>query len=249
MQIIYTLLAIYALVFFTCTVIIFTPCYFLLFLLSDPLKAPFRAHRLSRTWASLVIAGLLVRVKIKGKEKLDPNATYVCIANHLSQLDVPVYAMACLPAIRFLAKAELGKIPLMGYVIRRTYFMVDRSNKSDRSKSMAAMQKSLGEGIGLFLCPEGTRNRTGEPLLPFKDGAFRLAIEAQVPLAALVIYNSHRRNSPRIPLSLIPGTIEGEWIEVIDTKGLTEKNTEELKDRVRKNMENHIIAWRKEHGR
>lgn len=248
MPLIYGILAIYGILFFTITLVLAVPTYFLVFNIWPERKAIHVAHKVSRFWASTLLTALFIRLRIKNKALLDPNKKYVAIANHLSQLDVPAYAVACRPAVRFLAKAELGKIPLMGYVIRRTYFLVKREDKSDRVKTMAALQKSLEGGAGLFICPEGTRNRTDAPLLPFKDGAFRLAIQAQVPLAVLVIYNSSKRNSPKIPLSLIPGTIDAEWLEVIETKGMTENDVEALKTRVRKNMEDHILAWRAQHG-
>lgn len=248
MPLIYGLLALWGTVFFAITLLLSVPSYFLVYVLYPPSKAPFVAHKVSRFWAAFLMTSLLVRVRVKNKHLLDPKGKYICIANHLSQLDIPVYALACRPPVRFLAKAELGKIPLLGYVIRRNYFLVRREDKADRTRIMAAMHRNLGEGLGLFICPEGTRNRTTATLLPFKDGAFRLAIQAQVPIAVLVIYNSHKRNSPKIPLSLIPGTIYTEWLEVVDTRGLKEEDMEGLKQRIHANMEKHIVEWRTRHG-
>lgn len=249
MPIIYGLLAIWGILFFALNLVLAVPTYFFVFTFFSEKRAPHAAHAVSRFWARVLMTFLFVRVKVRNKEILDPKATYVFVANHLSQLDIPTYALACRNTLRFLAKAELGKIPLLGYVIRKTYFMVKREDKADRTKSMLAMQKSLEEGIGLFICPEGTRNRTKEILLPFKDGAFRLAIQAQVPVAALVIYNSHWRNRPTQPLSLVPGVIGAEWTEVVDTRGMTETDVDALRDRIRSNMEAKIISWRAKHGK
>ncbi len=244
MQVIYFLLAIYGLTIFVITLILIVPCYFLVFLIQPENKIPFVAHKFTRLWGNILLPLVFVRVKIKNKELIKKNRTYVFIANHLSQLDIPVYVHATHNVLRFLAKAELGKIPLLGYVIKKTYFMVRREDKSDRQKIMQLMKQTLEQRIGLFICPEGTRNRTKNILLPFKDGAFRLAIEAQVPLAVFVVYDSYLRNKPSSPLSLIPGTIHGEWIEVVDTTGMTEKDVPALKERVWRDMEKSIIAFR-----
>ncbi|MCC7303673.1 MAG: 1-acyl-sn-glycerol-3-phosphate acyltransferase [Bacteroidia bacterium] len=249
MPVIYGILAVYGTLLFALTLILAVPTYFFVFTFFPPQRAPRAAHQVSRFWAGVLMFFLMVRVRVKNREILDPNAVYVVIANHLSQLDIPTYAIACTPVVRFLAKAELGKIPLLGYVIRRTYLMVKREDKADRHKIMIAMQKTLEEGIGLFLCPEGTRNRTEQALLPFKDGAFRLAIRAQVPLAVLVVYNSHLRNRPAQPLSLVPGTIEAEWLEVVDTRGMTEEDVEKLRDRVWSGMKTKILNRRSAHGK
>jgi 1-acyl-sn-glycerol-3-phosphate acyltransferase len=94
------------------------------------------------------------------------------------------------------------------------------------------MKRSLDEGISVFLCPEGTRNRTSNPLIEFKDGAFRLAIEAQVPVAVFTIFDSKKRNSPQSQMEIIPGVIHGKWDEPIETKGMTLDDVSLLKEKV-----------------
>ena len=148
-----------------------------------------------------------IRLVTKNYELLDKDQTYVFIANHRSQLDIPAYALATHHTIRFLAKEELTKIPLMGFIIRRLYIPVNRKDKEARAKSMENMDESIREGISVFICPEGTRNKGGEPLLPFRDGAFRLAIESQVSIATLVILYTEKLLSPMRPIELSPGKI------------------------------------------
>jgi 1-acyl-sn-glycerol-3-phosphate acyltransferase len=243
MAILYALLAIYALLFFGITLIIATLVYVFFFALTPKARAPHVAHGFSRIWAAVIMPMFFIRVRVQNKEIVDPKKTYVFVANHLSQLDIPVYALACKNTFRFLAKAELTKIPLLGFIIKRLYITVDRGDKNDRSKSIQAMKSSLDDNISVFLCPEGTRNRTKELLLPFKDGAFRLAIEAQKPIAVLTIFNSRERNSPTSPISLIPGTIDAKWEGIIETKGLGAGDVERIKDQAADMIRNSLIKY------
>ena len=91
------------------------------------------------------------------------------------------------------------------------------------------MMQSLKDGISVFLCPEGTRNRTQKPLLDFRDGAFRLAIESQTPVAVLTVLGARERNSPKNPVSLRPGIIYAVWDDPIETKGMTQNDVPLLK--------------------
>jgi len=228
---------------FSISLFIVVPCFFFVFSFYPDKKAPHIAHRnISRRWAKLFYLLFFIRVKIKGEEFIDEKRTYVFVANHVSQLDVPAYAIACRNTIRFLAKAELTKIPLMEYVIRKLYLSVDRSNKEARYKSMQNMRKSLEEGISVFICPEGTRNRTSEPLLEFKDGAFRLAIEAQIPVAVLTVLDSQKLLSTLRPIELAPGTIHAIWDMPVETKGMTEADIPVLKEKVRALMIAHLTS-------
>lgn len=146
-------------------------------------------------------------------------------------LDIPLFARACSNTFRFLSKAELARIPLLGYVIKRLYITVNRSDRRDRQRSIEVMKKTIEEGISVFLCPEGTRNISDAPLMPFKDGAFRLAIATQTPLAVLTVINSEKLLSPKTAIALSPGKIIAEWSAPVDTTGMTEADVEMLKNK------------------
>jgi 1-acyl-sn-glycerol-3-phosphate acyltransferase len=235
------LYGIYGMIVLLITLIIFTTCYFFVFTFIKKEKAPFIAHQyISRTWAETLLALFGIRTVVKNRELLDPKATYVFIANHLSQLDIPAYVIATKHPIRFLAKSELTKLPLMGYIIKRLYVSVDRKDKAARARSMENMIASLQEGLSVFICPEGTRNKTNEPLLPFHDGAFRLAIQTQLPLACLVIKNTDKLLSPLRPIELSPGTITCEWCKPFPTKGMTLDDLPVLKAAVLEEMTKHL---------
>lgn len=228
---------IYAFIIFISTLLISFCSYVLVFLLASKKKSPFIAHQyVSRYWSRVLFFFFGIRLIVKNKERLDKNQTYVFIANHRSQLDIPCYAIATDHTIRFLSKVELTKIPLLGYVIRHLYITVDRKDKEARAKSMEKMIKSLSDGISVFICPEGTRNKGNEPLLQFHDGAFKLAIQSQNPLALLVLNGVDKLNSPKHPLELSPGRVTGQWCEPIPTKGMTEEDLPALKEAAIKQM-------------
>jgi 1-acyl-sn-glycerol-3-phosphate acyltransferase len=240
------ILGIYALLVFVSTMLVTTLLYAVIFTVVPRRKSPFTAHRLSRAWAYILSVLLFIPPRIKNRHLIDPRKTYVFVANHQSQLDIPLYAIACSNTFRFLAKAELTKIPLMGYIIRNLYLSVNRADRNDRNRSIEVMRKSLDEGISVFLCPEGTRNKHEEPaLLDFRDGAFRLAIATGTPIAALTVLNTGRKLSPLQPVALAPGFINAIWSQPIETKGMTMDDVPALKEKVMNEMRNHLTVYRK----
>lgn len=235
-KILKTLFGLYAGIFFVLTLFIVVPVYACIFNFFSKEKGPKIAHKFTRIWGKALYTFWLVRKQVKGRELIDPKQTYVFVGNHRSFLDIPLYVLSCNNTFRYLSKAELGKIPLLGYVIRNLYITVDRSDKKDKHRSIQVMKESLDAGISVFLCPEGTRNTTSDPLIPFKDGAFRLAIESGTPLAVLTVSHTRRLLSPLKPFQLSPGTVHSIWAEPIITKGMTMDNIEELKEQVRQIM-------------
>lgn len=174
---------------------------------------------------------------------IKPEQAYVFVCNHRSQLDIPLFARACVNTFRFLSKIEVTKLPLIGYVVKRLYITVDRKSKEDRAKSVLRMQDSLlKEKISVVLFPEGTRNRTTEPLIDFKDGAFRLAIETQLPIAILTILNSSGFSPANKFLQLKPGTLKAIWTEPIPTINMTQEDLPSLKEQIKQRILNVLDA-------
>lgn len=243
------LIAIIGLLLFMVTLLITVIIYVIIFNTFPKEKAPHAAHRVSQVWAIVVFIVFFSRLKVKGRELIDPKKSYVFVSNHRSQLDIPAIARACRNTFRFLAKAELTKIPLLGYIIKNLYLTVDRRNAEDRSRSMEIMKQSLKDGISVAIYPEGTRNRTDAPLLDFRDGAFRLAIEAQVPVAVLTILDIEKVNSAKDGFVVCPGTVHAVWSPPIETKGMTQEDVPALRDKVRQIMmmqlEQHQKSQRK----
>lgn len=240
------LFGIYALLFFAATLLPASVLFVLVFTFFPKKKAPHIAHRyISRNWAKLLHFFFILPYRVGNREYIDENKTYVFVANHRSQLDIPLYALSCRNTFRFLAKAELTKIPLMGYIINKLYLTVNRADRADRNRSIEVMKKSLDEGVSVFLCPEGTRNRHDEPpLLEFRDGAFRLAIATQTPVAVLTVLNTGAKLSPSRPIELAPGMLYAVWDQPIETKGMTQNDLPALKEKVRALMIARLMEFR-----
>lgn len=194
-----------------------------------------------RVASPLILSLILIRLKVFGKEKLDPNKTYVMVANHTSQVDIISSAAACVQPMRFLAKAEIKYIPVFGYMVKMLGIMVDRKSKESREKSYRYMVEAVKKGESLFLYPEGTRNRTPEPLKEFKDGAFKVAVMAQVPIAVQTIVSARALN-PATGYQLYPGKVEVYWSTPIETTGLTPADIPMLKEKVRNEMLKHLCG-------
>jgi len=177
----------------------------------------------------------LVKLRVIGQEKISPKQTYVFVANHSTQVDILATAAAMPQPIRFLAKSEIKYIPVFNYMTKMLAIMVDRKSKESREKSMKYMLAELEKGNSIFLYPEGTRNRTDQPLKEFKDGAFRLAIMGQVPIVVQTIVNAKSVNDPE-GIQLLPGHIEVYFSDPIETKGMTMDNEPALKEMVRQEL-------------
>lgn len=170
-----------------------------------------------------------------GRHKIAPKQPYVFVANHNSYLDSPAFVTAIPGQFRPLGKAEMRKIPVFGWLYPYVVIVVDRSSAQSRLRSIRQLKEKLQRGISVFLFPEGKMNQTTDPLLPFHDGAFRLAVETQTPIMPMLILNS-RRLLPREPFVLRPGVITSVFLEQVETKGLTLADVPALKQQVYEQM-------------
>ena len=107
-----------------------------------------------------------------------PNCRYIIMSNHSSLYDIPIVYMALPPvSIRMLTKKELFKFPIWGRGMKTAEFIsIDRTNRRQAFRDLQEARMKMESGIVLWVAPEGTRSRTGE-LLPFKKGAFMLALQ------------------------------------------------------------------------
>ncbi len=165
---------------------------------------------LSRWWARAVLMGAGIRLKVRHRSHYPSDRPYLLIANHRHELDIPVTAVAAPVLFRFLAKHSLGNIPLLGWIIDSMYILVDRADRRSRFQAFLRLRQSIEMGIPVLIFPEGRRNRTDQPLLPFEPGAFRLAIDYDLPVIVmavrgvrdrLVVHNGNVQG-------FLPGTVE-----------------------------------------
>lgn len=141
-----------------------------------------------------------------------------------------------------LVKRELTLIPGLGQLFSLMCLPVDRSSKEARNASKVRMLNELKQGISVLIFPEGTRNRTKDPLIPFYDGAFELAIDAQVPILPVVLTNIRKIN--RVDTLLVqPGTLEITHLPPIKTTGMAIHQLDELKQRTFDAMKNYLLQY------
>jgi 1-acyl-sn-glycerol-3-phosphate acyltransferase len=176
------------------------------------------------------------RYKIYGLEHIDRNKTYVVVGNHLNAADMIALAYGQRVPAKPLVKKELQHIPILGQIFALSCLPVDRSSKEGRKASKVRMLSDLKKGISILILPEGTRNRTPDPLKSFYNGAFELAIEAGVPILPVVMTNIRKIN--KVDTLLIqPGVIEVHHLPEVSTANLTLDDMETLKNKV------HGIMW------
>jgi 1-acyl-sn-glycerol-3-phosphate acyltransferase len=217
------------------SLVLVTPFYFIIFLTAGK-KAEKYAVRVSRIWASIVLISCGVRLKVYNRNVIDPNRTYIIISNHRSYLDIPICARCTTLTFKFLAKAELTKIPLLGYIIKRLYITVRRQSMRDRVNAIKKMESEINRGISVWIYPEGTRNSTSEPLTEFQDGAFTLAVNTGRPILVLTIMDTRKLLPPGTLFQVIPGKVTAWWEKPIETTELTKKDIPALKDTVKQLM-------------
>ena len=186
----------------------------------------------------LLLKLLFIKLKTYNLNVINPKRAYVIVANHTTAIDIIITASASPQPARFLAKSETKYIPIFGYMVRMLAIIVDRNSKESREKSYGYMAAALAKGESLMLYPEGTRNKTTEKLKEFKDGAFKVAIMAQAPIAIQTIVGAQKLN-PTEGLQVYPGQVEVYW-HVIETNGMKLEDIDTLKERVRYEMLRHL---------
>ena len=232
--------AVYGMLVFFLLWLLFLPFYYIAFLTFPKAWRKyiiwFSHHIYTRTFFALI----LVRFRIQGLENLDPGKSYIIVSNHLSALDFMINARAFPGVYKFLAKRELTRIPIFGFIVRKLCVLVDRSSAASRQASIKYLHDTLQEGYSVFLYPEGTRNRSPEPLLPFHSGAFRIAIESGNPIAVQTILGVEKISGKADGLDLCPGVVTVVWSKPIPVDGLDIKQMDWLSNKVREEMLNSL---------
>lgn len=184
----------------------------------------------------------LIGMRIKHSGHFPRDKKFVIVANHISYMDT-VNIYASIPEyFRTLAKKEMVKIPIFGFVYKQLAILVDRSSNESRAKSMRLMWRQLRHECHITVFPEGTFNETEQPLKAFYDGAFRLAINAQVPVLPLVFPDTVHRWHYSAWWKLWPGTNRAVFLHPVYVNGLTLADLPELKEKVHSIMSEALQA-------
>lgn len=148
-------------------------------------------HAVARSWGKSILWVSGIRAITHGFNDEMKNSPYIFMSNHQSNFDIPVLYSALPVQFRWLAKAELFKIPLFGRSMRGAgYISIDRSNRQSAFQSLIKAAESIRHGASVMIFPEGTRSKDSV-LLPFKKGGFVLAVDAGVPVIPVVITGTH----------------------------------------------------------
>lgn len=183
-------------------------------------------------WARLILFMSMIRTRVLGRQHVDPKQSYVIVVNHESNLDIlAIYGY--LPVdFRWVMKIEIRKIPFLGGACARLkHVYVDRSNREKAIESLNKAREQLVDGTSILFFPEGTRSRTGE-MLPFKKGAFRMAIELQLPVLPVTLRNTGRL-MPARSMEARPGTLELMLHKPISVEDMTLDDLPALMERSR----------------
>ncbi|WP_191858371.1 lysophospholipid acyltransferase family protein [Hanstruepera ponticola] len=188
--------------------------------------------KIARVWAYFILIGMGFRVKIDLDQKPERNASYMYIANHTSMADIMLMLVASKNPFVFVGKKELAKIPLFGFFYKRTCILVDRSSEKSRKAVFLRAQRRLKQGLSICIFPEGGVPDESVILDDFKDGAFRLAINHQIPIVPFVFLDNKKRFSYTF-FSGSPGLMRVKGHKFINTEGLKIENTKDLNQKAR----------------
>lgn len=159
------------------------------------LKRTANLHVAAR-WARLIAYLTPMRVEIEGAEHIDPEQSYVVVANHQSQYDIPLIYGFCGLDLRWVMKAEIGKLPFIAQGCRAIgHIFIDRGNPDQARQAINSAVGRLPPGTGVLFFPEGTRSRTGE-LIKFRKGAFRVAVDRNLPVLPMTVVGTREMLPP-----------------------------------------------------
>lgn len=148
--------------------------------------------KLAKLWMNTWLFLIGCPVTVRGKHHFKKGQPYIVTCNHNSLLDIPLSSPFIPGANQTIAKKEFTKIPIFGWYYERGSVIVDRKSDASRRKSYELMRAALQKGFHMCIYPEGTRNRTKEPLKRFYDGAFKLAADSGYPIIPAVIFNTQK---------------------------------------------------------
>ena len=192
----------------------------------------------SRVWMWTWLRLIGCPVKVTGREYFKPGETYVIVYNHNALLDVPLSAPFVPGGNKTIAKASFAKVPIFGWFYKRGSILVDRNDDKSRVKSFEEMKRSLRAGMHMCIYPEGTRNRTNQPLKKFYDGAFKLSVDTQNEMIPCVISGTNKAMPIHKTFFLWPTPLQMDFLPPISPLGIDAK---ELKENVFRVMTAHYL--------
>lgn len=197
---------------------------------------------INRWWAKLLFIFCILPYKIECRSSLSRKQQYIFCSNHFSYLDIPTMGLNPVNTV-FVGKNDMEKVPLFGFMYKKLHITVDRRKLKSKYDTFVKSRQAIEEGKSLVFYPEGGIYTQHPPeMARFKDGAFRLAIEKQIPVVPVTITNNWIILPPDEFL-LRQGNVKVIFHEPIETKGMTLNDTDLLKNRVFRIIENELKKY------
>ena len=227
MQLLRRIYSIYAFLVFALTFLVLFPLFLLCIYV--PGWAKF-GRKVNRFWANTFFFLIFKPIHIEGKNHIRSGQPYVLAANHFSYLDIPM--MGFIPGdVVYVGKSSIGKVPLFGFFFKKLHIAVNRSSVKSRAEVYIRAKKAIDQGSSIVIFPEGGIT-TGAPphMNKFKDGAFNLALDKQIPLIPVTLSYNHLilPDDGKLLLGFKPGKIVIH--APLETSGAKAKTLEELKE-------------------
>ena len=239
------LFTLYVLVIFSTLTILSAIC-LLLVLPFGKEKLGNRIYKICRYWSKLFYLFAAIRHKEIYESYHHFNKPHIFVANHNSYMDIPPIVQLKHQPIRALGKFESSKIPIFGWIYKAAVIMVDRSSPTKRAQSLRNLKNALHEGVSIFIFPEGTFSMTSQrPLKPFYNGAFKLAIEMNIPIQPVLMIDAVDRMHYDNVFTLSPGINRVVYLPTVEVTGYTIDQIEILKNHVYDMMDEGLRRYRK----
>ena len=202
--------------------------------------------RMARIWAKFILFGMGFRYKVDSEQDIETNKSYMIVANHTSMADIMLMLAIIKNPFVFVGKQELARIPIFGFFYKRTCILVDRSNSKSRMAVFTKAQKRIQRGLSVCIFPEGGVPDDESILLDhFKEGAFKLAIQHQIPILPI----SFGDNKERFPYTFFagsPGMMRVKIHKQLETLGKKSAERKEIREEVRNTIYTQLVEFETE---
>jgi 1-acyl-sn-glycerol-3-phosphate acyltransferase len=196
--------------------------------------------KISKVWILIYFFLIGCSIRIRGISNFEKNKNYIIICNHNSLMDILAITPFIPGANKTIAKSELAKIPLFGFIYKTGSILVNRKDKNSRSASFKSMIDVLEAGMHMCIYPEGTRNKTANPLKEFHNGAFKLAIETGKPILPAIIFNTKKALPANKTFFFWPMPFQVHFLPSVPV--VAGETVEGLKTKLHDLMSNYYIA-------
>ncbi|MFP9116823.1 lysophospholipid acyltransferase family protein [Flavobacterium sp. RNTU_13] len=198
---------------------------------------------MARGWGRFTLLFMGFWTQIEKQQQFELGKSYMLVANHTSMTDIMLMLAICPNPFVFVGKKELAKIPIFGFFYKRSCILVDRNSSKSRFEVFQRAQKRLSQGLSICIFPEGGVPDDENILLDeFKDGAFRLAIDHQIPVVPMAFADNKKRFSFTF-FSGSPGRMRAKVLPFIPTEGLTQDDKKDLKDKTWQVIYNQLMQY------